>query len=48
MILKKLFLTLNFCRNMSKIFKYKVNPITGTAEWSVESDDYDFYQEIAR
>lgn len=39
---------LKIYENMSKVFKYKTNAVTGTAEWLVESEDYDFYQEIAR
>nr|CAH7724015.1 unnamed protein product [Callosobruchus chinensis] len=34
-------------RNMS-IFVQRLNPITGVNDWVVQSEDYDFHQEVAR
>ncbi|CAH2039388.1 unnamed protein product, partial [Iphiclides podalirius] len=34
-------------RNM-QVFTQKRNPITGSTEWDVQHEDYDFHQEIAR
>lgn len=31
-----------------KVFTQKRNPLTGSTEWDVEDEDYDYHQEIAR
>lgn len=31
-----------------KVFTQKRNPITGSTEWDVQDENYDFHQEIAR
>lgn len=30
------------------VFTQKRNPITGSMEWDVQDEDYDYHQEIAR
>lgn len=48
---------LYYCRNKStvnkieprmQVFTQKKNPITGSTEWDVQHEDYDYHQEIAR
>ncbi|XP_026733899.1 protein arginine N-methyltransferase 7 [Trichoplusia ni] len=36
------------CVTKMKVFTQKKNPLTGTTEWDVQDEDYDFHQEIAR
>lgn len=31
-----------------KVFTQKRNPITGSTEWDMQDEDYDYHQEIAR
>lgn len=31
-----------------KLFTQKRNPLTGSTEWDMEDEDYDYHQEIAR
>ncbi|KOB67071.1 Arginine methyltransferase 7 [Operophtera brumata] len=31
-----------------KVFTQKRNPLTGSTEWDMEDEDYDYHQEIAR
>ncbi|KAF9419379.1 hypothetical protein HW555_004027 [Spodoptera exigua] len=36
------------CVSSMKVFTQKRNPITGSTEWDVQDENYDFHQEIAR
>lgn len=31
-----------------KVFTQTKNPITGSTEWNIQDEDYDYHQEIAR
>ena len=37
-----------FTPSKMQVFTQKRNPITGSTEWDVQHEDYDYHQEIAR